>query len=130
MKPESNLKLTYGAWGLVGGAVIAMVVGFNWGGWTTAKGAQKITDEAVVSSQAAICAAQFMNAPGHEAKLKQFQETEGYRRTELIEKEGWDRMPGQDKAAWGVSGPCATNIDVLIKQAQAPNVPVTQAVPN
>ena len=130
MNQESSLKLTYGVWGVVGGAAIAMIVGFNWGGWTTAKGAQKVSDEAIVSNQAAICAAQFMNAPSHEAKVKQFQESEGYRRTELIEKEGWDRMPGQDKAAWGVAGPCAGNIEVLIKQAQASNVPVSQPVSN
>lgn len=130
MKPESNLKLTYGFWGLVGGAVITMVVGFSWAGWTTAKGGQKISDDAILSSQAAICAAQFMNAPSQDVKLKQFQETEGYRRTELIEKEGWDRMPGQDKANWGVAGACAGNIEVLIKQARAANVPASQPVTN
>jgi hypothetical protein len=119
MKQESSLKLTYGLWGVVGGAVLAMTAGFGWGGWTTAKGVEKVSGEAVISSQAAICAAQFMNTPSHDVKAKQFQELEGYRRTELVEKEGWDRMPGQDKAAWGVSGPCAGNIEALLKQAQA-----------
>ncbi len=130
MKPETHLKLTHGLWGVVGGAAIAMIVGFNWGGWATAKSTQKISEDAVLASQASICAAQFMNAPSHEAKVKEFQGTDSYMRTGLIEKAGWDRMPGQDKAAWGVSAPCAANIEVLLQAAQAPSVPVSPTVQN
>ena len=35
MKPETEGKLKYGGLGLVCGAVIAMIIGFAWGGWTT-----------------------------------------------------------------------------------------------
>lgn len=130
MNPEMHLKLTYGLWGVVGGAAIAMIVGFNWGGWATAKTTQKISEDAVVASQSAICAAQFMNAPDHEAKVKEFQGTDSYARTGLIEKGGWDRMPGQDKAAWGVSGPCVASIEVLLQAAQAASVSVSPTVQN
>ena len=71
-----------------------------------------------------------MNAPSHEAKVKEFQGTDSYMRTGLTEKAGWDRMPGQDKADWGVSGPCAASIEVLLQAAQAPSLPVSPTVQN
>lgn len=132
MNSEWTQKLTYGVWGLVGGAAIAMILGFTWGGWTTAKGTLKASEDAVTAVQASICASQFMRAPTHDLKVKEFQATEGYRRTEFVEKGGWDRMPGQEKSAWGVSGVCAANIDTLLKQAQAPSelAPPNQPVQN
>ena len=60
MKPETAAKTKYGIWGLICGAVIAMIVGFAWGGWTTSGTTQAMTKEAVLASQAAICVAQFM----------------------------------------------------------------------
>ena len=30
-------KVNYGVWGLIGGAIIAMIIGFGWGGWTTTR---------------------------------------------------------------------------------------------
>lgn len=115
MKPETGLKLTYGFWGAVGGAAIAMIVGFNWGGWTTASTAQKMNDEAVLASRAAICVAQFMNSPNHDLNVKQFRGTDSYMRSDLIEKGGWDKMPGQEKAVYGVSSACVVGLEALIK---------------
>jgi len=126
MKPETELKLKYGFWGIVGGAGIAMIVGFSWGGWTTSSTTEKMSKEAVLASRAAICVAQFMKAPNHELKLTEFQGTESYRRTDLIEKDGWDKMPGQENAAWDVSGPCVAGIEVLLKAAQGAIVSVNQ----
>ena len=70
MKLETAAKIKYGVWGLIGGAVIAMIIGFAWGGWTTSGTTQTKTKEAVLASQAAICVAQFMKQPNHEEKLK------------------------------------------------------------
>ncbi len=50
MKVENAAKMKYGFWGLVGGAVIAMILGFMWGGWTTSSTANAATAKAVVSS--------------------------------------------------------------------------------
>jgi O-antigen/teichoic acid export membrane protein len=35
MTPVTAAKVKYGVWGLIGGAIIAMIIGFAWGGWTT-----------------------------------------------------------------------------------------------
>jgi len=116
MKPENAGKIKYGGWGLVCGAVIAMIIGFGWGGWTTAATNQKMSEEAVVASQAAICVAQFMKQPNHEEKLKEIGELSSWTRAEFIEKGGWDKMPGQEKADYSVSRACADGLDVLIKK--------------
>jgi hypothetical protein len=115
MKPETEVKVTYGFWGMVCGAAIAMIIGFVWGGWTTSSTTQKISEEAVLASRVAICVAQFMNGPNHELKIKEFQGTDSYKRSDLIEKGGWDKMPGQEKAAWGVSSACVAGIEVRLK---------------
>ena len=54
--------------------LIATIIGFAWGGWTTTFGTtQTKTKEAVLASQAAICVAQFMKQPNQEAKLKELE---------------------------------------------------------
>ncbi len=116
MKPETAAKLKYGVWGLIGGAVIAMIIGFTWGGWTTSRTSQTQTTEAVLASQAAICVAQFMKQPNYEKKLKELGEVSSWQRAEVIEKGGWDKMPGQEKAGSAVARACADGLALLIKK--------------
>jgi len=98
------------------GAGVAMVIGFQLAGWSTAGTTQKVSDEAVLTSRAAICVAQFMNAPNHNMKIKEFKGAETYQKSELIEKGGWDKMPGQEAASWGVATACVTGLDALINK--------------
>ena len=116
MKPESAGKVKYGIWGLIVGAVIAMIIGFAWGGWTTSGTTQEMVDEAVLASQAAICVAQFMKEPNHKEKLKELKELSSYQRADFIEKGGWDKMPGQEKADYAVSRGCDDGLEVFIKK--------------
>jgi hypothetical protein len=118
MKPETKGKVKYGVWGLICGAVIAMIIGFGWGGWSTRGTTQKTTDEAVLASQAAICVAQFIKTPNHEEKLKEFgaMESWGGKRVGFIEKGGWNKMPGQEKADPSVAGACAKGLELLIQK--------------
>ena len=113
MKAEMEGKIKYGVWGLICGAVIAMIIGFAWGGWTTSSTSQTKSDAAVLASQAAICVAQFMKDP---SKLKELEGIESYKRSEFIEKGGWDKMPGQKEASNGVSRACVDGLEVLIKK--------------
>jgi len=116
MKPENAGKIKYGIWGLIVGAVIVMIIGFAWGGWSTSGTTKTMTEEAVLASQAAICVAQFMKQPNHEEKLKELGELDSWKRPEFIEKGGWDKMPGQKKADYAVSRACADGLDLLIKK--------------
>ena len=116
MKPETAGKIKFGVWGLIAGAVIAIIIGFAWGGWTTFRTTQKMSEEAVLASQAAVCVAQFMKEPKHEEKFKEFKELSSYQRADFIEKGGWDIMPGQEKADYGVSRSWADGLELLIKK--------------
>jgi len=119
MKPETEGKVKYGVWGLVCGAVIAMIIGFSWGGWTTAGTTQTMNEKAVLASQAEICVAQFaqfMKEPNHQEKIKEFREIDSWKRTEFIEKGGWDKMPGQKEADYGVARACSDGLELLAQK--------------
>jgi hypothetical protein len=115
MSDVTDAKMQYGIWGFVAGAGAAMIIGFNWGGWTTSSTTQRLNESAVLASRASICAAQFMGSRDAKAHMKEYQLAENYKRSELIEKGGWDRMPGEEKATWGVSSACVAQLDALIK---------------
>jgi hypothetical protein len=116
MKAEMEVKIKFGVWGLVCGAVVAMVIGFSWGGWSTAGATQKISEKAVLTSEAAICVAQYMAEPNSQSKLKEFAAIDNYKRSEFLEKGGWDKMPGQKEAGTGVSRVCTEGIEALLKK--------------
>jgi hypothetical protein len=116
MQPVTAAKVKYGIWGLIVGAVLAMIVGFAWGGWRTMGSAQTMTKEAVLASRAAICVAQFMKQPNHEEKLKEFMEISSWRRAEFIEQGGWDKMPGQEAAGPAVAQACTDGLELLAEK--------------
>jgi hypothetical protein len=116
MKPEHKSTVQAVIWGAVGGAAAAVVVGFAWGGWTTAGTTQKMTDEALLASRAAICVAQFMNGPNHQEKLAELKALKSWDRYKAIEKGGWDKMPGQQDANYNVSRACADGLEVVMKK--------------
>ena len=116
MKVESAAKIKYGVWGLICGAVVATILGFGWGGWTTAGTADAMTQKAVTASQAAICVAQFVKQPNQEQKLKELEDISSWSRAEFIEKGGWDKMPGQQKADPDVARACAEGLEALLKK--------------
>ena len=69
-----------------------------------------------MASQAAICVAQFVKQPNHEEKLKEIEKIDSWKRDKFIEKGGWDKMPGQEKADYGVSDACVDGLALLIKK--------------
>ena len=93
-----------------------MIIGFGWGGWSTAATTQQMSEEAVLASQAAICVAQFVKQPNHEEQLKEIVKIRTWERDKFIEKGGWDKMPGQKEADYGVARACADGIELLTKK--------------
>ncbi len=116
MKSETEGKLKYGGWGLVCGAVIAMIIGFAWGGWTTSGTTARMSAEAVLASHGAICVAQFMKDPNHGEKLKEMEKLTSYEKAKFIENGGWGTMPGQGKADYWVCRACADGLELLAKK--------------
>ena len=116
MKTETAGKIKYGVWSLIIGAVIAMIIGFGWGGWTTAATTKTMTAEAVLASQAAICVAQFMKESNHGEKLKEFEKISSWEKAKFIEKGGWDKMPGQKEADYGVARACSDGVELLVNK--------------
>ena len=116
MKPEMEGKLTWGGWGVAAGAVGAMIIGFYWGGWTTSSTSMAATEAAVLKTQAAICVAQFRTAPKFNERLKELKATSTWERASAIEKAGWDRMPGEEKAGAYVGRACAEGLEGLMEK--------------
>jgi len=116
MQPVTAAKVKYGIWGLIVGAIIATIVGFVWGGWTTMGTAKTMSKEAVLASRSAICVAQFMKQPNHEEKLKEFMDTGRWNQADFIEKGGWDKMPGQEEAGSTVAQACADGLKLLAEK--------------
>jgi hypothetical protein len=57
-----------------------------------------------------------MKQPNPDEKLKAFADVSSWQRAEFIEKGGWDKMPGQEKASYAVARACADGLDLLIKK--------------
>jgi hypothetical protein len=114
MKPIAAAKTKYGIWGLIIGACVTMIVGFSWGGWTTESTTSSLAKDAVLSSQAAICVAQFKMGENYAEKLKEFEAATSYSKAGIIEKGGWDKMPGQAEADYEVAQACANKLESAI----------------
>jgi hypothetical protein len=116
MTPVTAGKVKYGVWGLICGAIIAMIIGFAWAGWSTESTTLRRGEEAVVAARAAICVAQFMKDPNHQEHLQALGKLSTYQRSTFIEKGGWDKMPGEETGGFAVARACADGIDLLMKQ--------------
>jgi hypothetical protein len=112
MKAETTAMFKHGAWGAVLGAVVAIIVGFAWGGWQTGG----MAEEGQVATRAAICVAQFMKQPDAQEQLKKLQEVSTWDRAYFIEQGGWDKMPGEAEARHPVSQACAEGLALLIQK--------------
>jgi hypothetical protein len=84
--------------GAIGGAIIAVIVGFQWGGWTLGSTAEKQVKDAsragIVSVLAPICADKFQRAADAGANLAALKKADSWSRDEMIEKAGWTTFPG------------------------------------
>ena len=114
MNLDTTNKIKFGIWGIVFGAAVVMIVGFAWGGWETADAAEQIAAQAVLDSQAEICVAQFKSQSNYSTSLADFEKLDDWKKSDFIQKGGWAKMPGQEKAASNVCQSCANRISRLI----------------
>jgi hypothetical protein len=104
--------------GAAAGAVVAIIVGFNWGGWTLGSTVEKVAkeraDSAVVTALSPICVDQFRQATNASANLSELNKfSYAWDRDVFIEKGGWAIMPGSDTTNSAVAKACAETLGAL-----------------
>jgi hypothetical protein len=103
--------------GAVAGAVVTLVVGFNWGGWSTEGTAAKRADEAsrsaVVAVLAPICVDKFQHSADVTNNFVELKKVSTYMQGNFVEKGGWATTPGTEKANSAVAQACATMLGNL-----------------
>lgn len=108
LKGESLTRLLQGT---TFGAVAAIIIGFNWGGWVLSSTAATQTaneaKSAVISVLAPICADKFQNAAGVSENMAMLKKEASYQQARFVENGGWAILPGNDKASFGVARACA-----------------------
>ena len=111
--PESKIKemikpLLYG---VIGGAILTIIIGFYWGGWVTGNTAQtkakEMAEAAVIDRLTPICVAQFNQDPEKAQKLKELKEIDSWKRGEYVRKQGWATMPFEKDPDGRVSDRCS-----------------------
>lgn len=107
-------RLKHTLQGVVVGAVVAMIAGFSWLGWTLDSTAKKMAqdqaDAAVVAALTPICVARFMRQPDAPAKLVRFRETDSWKQREFVESGGWATMAGSESPNSAVANACAEEL--------------------
>lgn len=97
------LSLKPALWGIAGGAFAMAIIGFTWGGWTTARAADTAAtmriNSAVVSALAPVCADKFRRAPDAAAQLSELKKADTWSQGDFVEKGGWTSVPGTQPSA-------------------------------
>ena len=116
MKPETVEKVKYVAMGLFVGVVLPMTIGFESGLWLTKRTSEQMANAAVLTARATICAAQFTKTPNYQERLKEYKALDYAGRGAFIEKGGWGKMPGEEKASDAVKEACARRVEALMEK--------------
>ena len=81
-------------WSCAGSAILAMVVGFSWGGWVTGGSAREMAEDSAAQARqelaAVVCVERFMAAPDVGVQLTALKEiTSSYAQGKFVEDGGW-----------------------------------------
>jgi len=86
--------------GACGGAAVAMLVGFQWGGWVLGSTAEQAVSEAeqagIVRVLAPICVDRFQHSADAGANLAALMKADSWDRDDIITKAGWVTFPGSE----------------------------------
>ncbi len=103
-------------WGVIGGAVATMIIGFSWMGWVLGSTAERMAAErantAMIVALTPSCVARFMQQPDAAVKLAEFQKIDSWKQREFVEEGGWATPRGDKTPHSGVANACA---EALVK---------------
>jgi hypothetical protein len=101
-------------WGVITGAVVTMIVGFSWLGWTLGGTAERMAveraDSAVIVALTPSCVARFMQQPNAAVKLAEFQQIDAWKQQQFIEEGGWATLRGDKTPRTGLANACAEEL--------------------
>ena len=107
-------KIKLGGWSAVGGGVVAMLIGFNWGGWVTGGTAEvmakEIAENAVAKRFTPSCIARFNQDSKKMEKFKEFKAKDAWDGQKYVEAQGWATLPGEEKPDSKVAEVCAKSL--------------------
>lgn len=104
-------KISLGVWCAIGGAIITMIIGFNWGGWvmgsTSINMGEKMARLAVAERLAPICVHQFNLDPQREENFLTLKGKSSWDQEKYIKAQGWATMPTEEKPDSMVAEKCS-----------------------
>jgi hypothetical protein len=95
-------------WACAGSVILAIVVGFSWGGWVTGGTAKAMADRATAQARqelgAVVCVDRFMAAGDAHVQLAALQKiTSPYAQSQFVQDGGWAIMPVSSNAESAMS---------------------------
>ncbi|MDT2021261.1 hypothetical protein [Methylocella sp. CPCC 101449] len=106
--PAMVMSATFG---LIGGVVLAGIIGFNWLGWVTndtvERTARLRAEAAVISALSPICVQKFREEAGVDERLIKLKRDSAWQQTNFISRGGWATLPGRSKPDLDVARACA-----------------------
>ncbi len=108
LQAESRTRLMQGA---AAGALVTVLIGFGWGGWTLGSKAAKMAEtsatSAVVAALAPICVDKFRQAAESTATLVALKATDSWKQDTFVAKGGWATFAGDKEPNRDVAEACA-----------------------
>ncbi|MGY3622512.1 hypothetical protein [Bradyrhizobium sp. USDA 10063] len=104
-------------WSCVASVLVALVIGFTWGGWVTGATSRQMVGKAVQDARAElaanVCVQRFVDASDARAQLAALKKTDSWRRDDFIEEGGWATLPGLDKPVTAAAERCAERLAAM-----------------
>ena len=101
-------------WSCAGSCVATVIVGFAWGGWVTGGTATRMaTDEAYAARAqlaAASCVIRFNQGSEALAQLAALKNAQSYQRSDMLTKNGWVTIAGDNEPVAGAADICAQKL--------------------
>lgn len=105
-----------GAYGALVGAVAVFILGFTWGGWTTAGSAdemaQSFAADEVTLAMVPVCLNLSQADTERAVKLATLQGASGFQRRNAMMETGWATLPGTDTPSRDLADACLAGLEL------------------
>ena len=105
-----------GVYGTLVGAVAVSILGFTWGGWTTAGSAdemaQSFAANEVTLAMLPVCLNLSQVDTERAAKLATLQEASSFQRRNAMMETGWATLPGTDAPSRDLADACLAGLEL------------------